>query len=186
MYSTPCPRNLELSVLLVRTGNVPGLMRVPGTVTSNPFWWVFPQPWVVSSHTCACQYSDGSLRKTLWRSQKFFFYVVLFSLVLYSEVFSHHIVPGISAPSQLQESTDNLGSSFMCCSLETLSRQKYGKIVGLPRFVPHFSYIFVLCYLMSNVLTTISYILSMFFGCFRWKGKSSNFYSSCVEAETIT
>lgn len=70
----------------------------------------------------------------------------------------------------------------LSCGLE-LKTVNWG--ICRTHLVSHLPEISVLCCLMSSVLKTVlSYILSSYFGCFRWEGKSGPCYSTFARSRS--
>lgn len=59
-----------------------GSMWTPGTVSSNPFWWFSPWPWLFSSQACAAKSSAEFLKGTRYPSPEFSFPAAFSSLVV--------------------------------------------------------------------------------------------------------
>lgn len=103
----------------------------------------FPQTWVVSSHTVLFNIQVKVWGGALCRSLKLSPCKALFSEVLFFVNFSCFGLPRL--PACLHHTGETAGT--LCCSLETLSRQKLA-IVGITSLVSPLSGIAILCCLM--------------------------------------
>lgn len=174
---SPVPFELwGVPVWLAGVGSIPGSVWMLSTVTSNPFGWFFPWPWVVSLHECADKYSAKLFGRILCRSQSFvpvllspLWYTVLRTLTALLSL--HSQLPS----SQLRESVGlHLGSPSLCHSLKTLSwlQQSYHLPHLLSVFKGLLSFV-VWCPVPCKLLFCV---FCPCYDCFRWDGNFFSYY----------
>lgn len=127
-YFTQCPMNCKFPVWLVGTDTIPSPMWVPGTVTTNPFRWLFPQPWVVFSEANPDKIPCGMLEGDSLQISGFCLYAALSSLKLCPENSSRLSLPGLSTLfSQLNKNAKfHLGTPFCAMAWEPSRGNKLG------------------------------------------------------------
>lgn len=169
------PWKMRLS-WLVGTLPVPKPGETLDTVTFNLFMYIFPQPQVVSSHTCTDHYSTEYWGGALWRSPEVSSWATLFFSVLCPAHCSCLCLCRCSAPSPHYRVSSGVPLPVLWPQ-NSLKAISWGYIVLMPCVSCLLGFIILHC-LISSILWTlvISFLnyancfiyLSIFFYSFRW------------------
>lgn len=145
------------------------LVWVSGTVSSNPVGWFFPQPLILSSHTCMIQYYTYAKYSRV--SSAAFRVLSLSSLLLSGIMFGELELPWFTWTfSSSPHNPVSPSRSPPSCALawKFFQGSELGQLQGSPQL--HFSGITVICCHVSNVLKISVLYISFFFDYFKRDG----------------